>query len=124
MLVDVFSSSESSAISLFWLADKEQRSVMELYATGKTTEDLHVSNRDNSDRWQHHAAGSSFRFSINAYNHSIPKARKVQIMESFGYMDWKGVIDIANPDVVLTYFEECMSNPSFIIIESNSVQTP
>jgi hypothetical protein len=28
-------------------------------------------------------------------------------MESFEYMEWKGAIDMVNPDVVLTYFEEC-----------------
>jgi tRNA (guanine10-N2)-methyltransferase len=59
--------------------------------------------------WEHHIEKTTFRFQSSAYNHSIPESRKMEIIQSFAYMDWKGQINMKNPEVVLTYIEECQS---------------
>ncbi len=57
--------------------------------------------------WEHHVEYTPFKFLVQAYNHSIPVERQRKVMESFAYMNWKGVIDLKTPEVVLNYFEEC-----------------
>jgi tRNA (guanine10-N2)-methyltransferase len=50
---------------------------------------------------------TSFKFVINAYMHTIPQRRQREVVETFSYMDFKGKIDMKNPDIILCCFEEC-----------------
>ena len=38
---------------------------------------------------------------------TIPQWRQKDVVESFSYMDFKGKIDMKNPDITLVCFEEC-----------------
>jgi tRNA (guanine10-N2)-methyltransferase len=71
-------------------------------------EGLHEYNRTHSTKlWDRYIEGTSFKFIINAYMHTIPKARQRDVVESFSYMNFKGKIDMTNPEIILTCFEEC-----------------
>jgi len=66
-------------------------------------------NRQNEHKWSVYVDDTSFRFNVTAYYHKIPQKRQHQVIESFSYMDFRGKIDMKNPDVVMTVYEECMS---------------
>lgn len=44
---------------------------------------------------------------MNGYNQSIPQRRQREVIETFGYMEFMGKIDMKTPEVVLGCFEEC-----------------
>lgn len=83
------------------------RSVYELYAKGRTYEEMHEQNRASRHLWEKYIPNTSFKFVVNGYNHSISKARQRQVIEDFSYMGFLGTIDLLNPEVTLGCFEEC-----------------
>jgi tRNA (guanine10-N2)-methyltransferase len=84
------------------------RSVYELYARGRTYEELHERNRTASRYlWEKYIPDTSFKFVVNGYNHSISKARQRQVIEDFSYMGFMGKIDLQNPEFTFGCFEEC-----------------
>ncbi|KAL1744769.1 S-adenosyl-L-methionine-dependent methyltransferase [Schizophyllum fasciatum] len=83
------------------------KSVHEFYAQGSTYEELHKTNRDAKPLWERYVPDTSFKFEISGFNHTIPKARQRDVVESFGYMDMLGKIDLKNPEIVMTVYEEC-----------------
>ncbi|KAH9892792.1 tRNA guanosine-2'-O-methyltransferase [Cubamyces lactineus] len=80
--------------------------ICEFYARGKTYEELHRENRSRASQWQKYAADTSFKFMVTAFNHTIPQWRQKDVVEGFSYMDFQGKIDMKNPEIVLTCFEE------------------
>jgi len=80
--------------------------VCEFYGRGQTYEDLHEQTRHNRERWSKYTQDTSFKFFISAYNHTIPQRRMKDVVDGFGYMDFRGKIDMNSPDVVLACFEE------------------
>ncbi|KAL1695610.1 hypothetical protein GGG16DRAFT_45197 [Schizophyllum commune] len=85
------------------------KSVHEFYAQGSTYEELHANNRNARPFWEKYVPDTSFKFEISGFNHTIPKARQRDVVESFGYMDMLGKIDLKNPEIVMTVYEECSS---------------
>ncbi len=83
------------------------RSVHEFYARGTTYEEVHQQTQDNFALWSHHILDTSFKFKVEAYNHSIPQRRQKEIVESFGFMALLGKIEMKNPDIIFSCFEEC-----------------
>lgn len=86
------------------------RSVHEFWASGSTYDELHKRTRQNTNLWSRYVQDTSFKFKVEAYNHTIPQRRQKEIMESFAYMDLLGEITMKNPDIILTVFEECKHN--------------
>jgi tRNA (guanine10-N2)-methyltransferase len=87
-----------------------RRGIYEFYARGTSYEDLHEYNRIHSSKlWDRFVDDTAFKFSVNAYMHTIPQRRQREVVESFSYMDFRGKIDMKNPDIVLCCFEECTS---------------
>ncbi|KAH9935695.1 tRNA guanosine-2'-O-methyltransferase [Fomitopsis serialis] len=82
------------------------KSVCEFYGRGKTYEELHEQIRKNRERWSKYTHDTSFKFSISAYNHTIPQRRMKDVIEGFSYMDFRGRIDMHSPEVVLA----CLKN--------------
>ncbi|KAF8499621.1 tRNA guanosine-2'-O-methyltransferase [Russula emetica] len=83
------------------------KSVYELYARGRTYEELHEHNRTASRYlWEKYIPDTSFKFVVNGYNHSISKARQRQVIEDFSYMGFLGKIDLQNPEITFGCFEE------------------
>ena len=85
----------------------------EFYAQGSTYEELHANNRNAQPLWEKYVPDTSFKFEISGFNHTIPKARQRDVVESFGYMDMLGKIDLKNPEIVMTVYEECSSSTPF-----------
>ena len=83
------------------------RYVCEFYARGKSYEEVHEQNRARSHLWEKYIEDTSFKFLVTAFNHTIPQWRQKDVVESFSYMDFQGKIDMKNPDITLTVFEEC-----------------
>lgn len=83
------------------------RSVHEFYARGSTYEELHEQVRQNAHLWSRYVADTSFKFKVEAYNHSIPQRRQTEVIETFDYMDMLGEINMKTPDITLCVFEEC-----------------
>ncbi|KAH8119569.1 RNA methylase [Phellopilus nigrolimitatus] len=104
----------------FWIVDFEDeahavrlaercilvRSVYELYARGASYESVHSQALANSRLWERYVEKTSFRFSVSAYNHSIPLQRVREIVESFRFMGLKGSVDLKTPELILAVFEE------------------
>ncbi|TBU39613.1 tRNA guanosine-2'-O-methyltransferase [Dichomitus squalens] len=82
------------------------RYVCEFYARGKSYEEVHEHNRARSSLWEKYIEDTSFKFLVTAFNHTIPQWRQRDVVESFSYMDFRGKIDMKNPDITLTVFEE------------------
>ncbi|KAI0335002.1 tRNA guanosine-2'-O-methyltransferase [Cubamyces sp. BRFM 1775] len=80
--------------------------ICEFYARGKTYEELHRENRLRAHQWHKYAADTSFKFMVTAFNHTIPQWRQKDVVEGFAYMDFQGKIDMKNPEIILTCFEE------------------
>lgn len=80
----------------------------EFYALGTTYDEVHAHNRTQAKSlWERYVENTSFKFAINAYMGMSTKAHQREIVESFSYMGFKGKIDMMNPEVVMTCFEEC-----------------
>jgi tRNA (guanine10-N2)-methyltransferase len=84
------------------------RSIHEFYAEGASYEALHTQNCLARLQWERYIPDTSFKFSVLGYNSTISQRRQRQIIESFAYMDFLGKIEMKNPEVTLTVFEECM----------------
>jgi hypothetical protein len=101
-----------SEIDVVVVVSAPDRSVYELYAKGRTYEEIHEQNRASRHLWEKYIPNTSFKFVVNGYNHSISKARQRQVIEDFSYMGFLGTIDLLNPEVTLGCFEECeLKNP-------------
>lgn len=84
------------------------RAVYEFYGQGLTYDELHEANRRNESLWTRYVKDTSFRFLVTSSQHKIPQSRQREVIESFAYMGFLGKIDMRNPDIVLTCFEECV----------------
>ncbi|KAJ3549722.1 hypothetical protein NM688_g5150 [Phlebia brevispora] len=82
------------------------KSVHEFYAKGKTYEEVHEQTRQQSGLWSRHIPDTSFRFNVEGYNHSIPQRRQRDVVESFSFMALLGKIEMKNPDITFSVFEE------------------
>ncbi|RDX42082.1 tRNA guanosine-2'-O-methyltransferase [Lentinus brumalis] len=80
--------------------------VCEFYARGKSYEEMHERNRLRKPQWEKYIADTSFKFMVTAFNHTIPQRRQRDVVEGFAYMDFQGKIDMKNPDITLSCFEE------------------
>ena len=84
----------------------ERRSIAEHWATGETFDQLHENLRANKTRWEPYSR-HSFKFIVTAYNQTLSKSQQRQRMESLSYMNFDGIIDLANPNMVMEWWEEC-----------------
>ncbi len=120
---DVFLSSDftSSSVQLAILIDNFDRSVYEFYARGTTYDRVHEVNRSNKHLWEKYIPDTSFKFTVSGFNHTIPQRRQRDVIESFSYMDFRGKIDMKNPEITIGCFEECRSYlPSLFVKVSDS----
>ena len=60
-----------------------------------------------SSAWEKYIEDTSFKFLVTAFNHTIPQWRQKDVVEGFSYMDFRGKIEMKNPDITLAVFEEC-----------------
>lgn len=79
---------------------------------------MHRQTKENTRLWAPIAESSSttFKFTVNGYNHSIPMARVREVVTGFSYMDCKGPVDLNNPDVRFAVYEECELETSYLVV--------
>ncbi|ETW80532.1 hypothetical protein HETIRDRAFT_319345 [Heterobasidion irregulare TC 32-1] len=82
------------------------KSVYEFCARGRTYAKLHEQNRAARAKWERFIPETSFKFCVLGYNQSIPQRRQREVIESFSYMDFRGKIDMKNPEIIMGCFEE------------------
>ncbi|KAL5524093.1 hypothetical protein ACEPAG_8266 [Sanghuangporus baumii] len=104
----------------FWIIDFEEeeharqiaercilvKSVYELYACGTSYAAVHEQTRHNEHSWSPFVENTSFGFTVSSFNRSIPQHCMKEIVESFAFMDFRGPIDLKNPELSLGVFEE------------------
>jgi tRNA (guanine10-N2)-methyltransferase len=85
------------------------RSIHQFFAQGRNYDELHADNQTSraKDLWSKYIH-TSFKFSVTGYNHTISGEYQRNIMESFSYMAYLGKIDMKNPEIILSCYEECM----------------
>lgn len=87
------------------------RAIYEFYGQGASYDELHEANQTCEPLWRRYVQDTSFRFLVTAYQHKIPQSRQRDVIESFSYMGFLGKIDMKNPEITLTCFEECAHTP-------------
>jgi tRNA (guanine10-N2)-methyltransferase len=87
--------------------EKKLRSVHHFYARATSYEELHKRTKEKKCLWAQYVPNTSFKFEVRAYNHTIPKRRQRDVIESFSFMDFRGLIDMTNPEIIMNVFEEC-----------------
>ncbi|SMQ46086.1 unnamed protein product [Zymoseptoria tritici ST99CH_3D7] len=80
--------------------------IHELWGTGYDYTNLHEDVRQRTESWWDDYRQASFRFEIDSYQGSRSSSEQRDLMESFGYMDFKGPIVMKNPDHQFTIFED------------------
>ncbi|KAH8994734.1 hypothetical protein EDB86DRAFT_3064674 [Lactarius hatsudake] len=81
------------------------KTIYEFYACGRSYEEL---NEQNISRnfWGKYIPETSFKFVVNGYNQSIPKAQQRQVTEDFSYMGSMGKVDLVGPEITMGCFED------------------
>ncbi|KXN90848.1 tRNA (guanine(10)-N2)-methyltransferase [Leucoagaricus sp. SymC.cos] len=82
------------------------KSIYEFYAQGETYDQVHEMNRSNKHLWEKYIPDTSFRFIVTGFNHTIPQRRQHEVIENFSYMDFRGNIDMRNPEITMACFED------------------
>ncbi|EKM74658.1 hypothetical protein AGABI1DRAFT_80852 [Agaricus bisporus var. burnettii JB137-S8] len=90
------------------------KSIYEFYAQGETYDEVHKMNRSNRHLWEKYIPNTSFKFNVTGFNHTIPQRRQRDVIENFAYMDFRGKIDMKNPEITMACFEEyeCRQAPA------------
>ncbi|KAJ2916802.1 hypothetical protein MD484_g3603, partial [Candolleomyces efflorescens] len=83
------------------------KAIYDYYGHGSSYADLHKTNQSNREKWAAYIPDTSFKFFVSAFNHKIPQRRQRDVIESFAYMGFLGEINMKNPDVMFSCFEEC-----------------
>lgn len=89
------------------------RTLYELYASGKTYEEIHDQVRRDRDKWSRYVPDTTFKFSVTGYANAIPQDRQRDVINSFRWMDLQGRIDMKHPEVTFVCHEECKIDPYF-----------
>ncbi|KAL0577032.1 hypothetical protein V5O48_004966 [Marasmius crinis-equi] len=82
------------------------KSIYEFYCQADNYEELHRQNQANRHLWERYIEDTSFKFSVQAYNHKIPQRRQKEVVENFAYMGFSGKIDMKTPEIIMGCFEE------------------
>lgn len=115
--VDLSNHDESNPFLIIQLENDEQakkimersilaKGIYELWGTGHTLEELHVSTQDKSQDKFALYENSSFKFDVLGFMGSRTRDEKFEMIESFKFLDFKGKVSMKNPDVVFTILEE------------------
>ena len=84
-----------------------------MYASGTSYEEIHEQVRSNHDKWSRYVLDTTFKFSVTGYANAIPQERQREVINSFRWMDFRGKIDMKNPEVTFVCHEECKFRPGF-----------
>lgn len=82
------------------------RGIYELMGHGETYDAIHVDLKGNPQYPFPQYSDASFRFTFEAFDTSRTKEQQRAAMESFGHLDWKGRIEMRDPDNTFAILEE------------------
>jgi tRNA (guanine10-N2)-methyltransferase len=81
------------------------QSIHELWGRGVTLDEVHASVKSRTEHLWPQYKDASFRFDVESHQGSRPSAKRLAIINSFGYLPLKGQIRMTNPDELFTVFE-------------------
>ncbi|KAI0834384.1 tRNA guanosine-2'-O-methyltransferase TRM11 [Hypoxylon sp. FL0890] len=82
------------------------QTIHEHWGTAETYEELHaIVKRDTAHLWSQYR-DVSFKINIDAYQGSRSEKRKLDLINSFAYLGFEGLILLKNPDQKFTIFEQ------------------
>ncbi|KAH6662451.1 tRNA guanosine-2'-O-methyltransferase TRM11 [Plectosphaerella plurivora] len=89
-------------------------SIHELWGFAPSGEysELHASTRERAAAEWPKYGQTPFKFDIDAYQHTRTMPERLGLIESFGFLSLKGPIDLKNPGVRFTIFEDWPFRPS------------
>lgn len=83
------------------------------FAPSGNLSDLHASVRERAASIWPKYTSSPFKFNIDAYQNTRPMAERLALIESFGFLDLKGAIELRNPSAeTFTIFEHWPFRPA------------
>ncbi|KAI8670173.1 hypothetical protein LRP88_01382 [Fusarium phalaenopsidis] len=81
------------------------QSIHELWGRGSTLEDVHHAVKsDTSHLWDQYME-KSFRFEVEPFQGSRSAKKRLELINSFRFLGWKGPVKMSNPDNLFTIFE-------------------
>ncbi|EGG05978.1 uncharacterized protein MELLADRAFT_36361 [Melampsora larici-populina 98AG31] len=80
--------------------------VLKHWADAASYDDLHNMNKANHSFWDGYVESASFKITVTSFKSTLTQARKSEIIESLSYMDFKGPIQLNQPDVEIMISEE------------------
>ena len=82
------------------------KAIYELWGSGASYEELHLDvSRRTSSQW-HLYRSSSFRFEFDTFHGSRPLPEQMNIIDSFKYLGFSGLIKMRDAEQIFTIFEE------------------
>lgn len=128
MVVDVAGEAEARKLGSRCVCVKQ---VWEYWADASTYDELHAIMRDRKDLWVNSAdryqgycsraelahdkgpwrEAASWKFAVHAFNGTLSTREQVERINSCRYMDFTGMPEMKNPDVVVCLFEEHAYRP-------------
>ncbi|KAM0756366.1 tRNA guanosine-2'-O-methyltransferase [Meredithblackwellia eburnea MCA 4105] len=120
LIVDLESEREARLLGSRSIAIK---TVWEYWYDASTYEDLHQYLKTVPELWEKYAQSPSttWKFDVGAYGQVISMKEKVDVINSFAYMNFLGDIRMKGPDVEVGVFEEYFQGQSKLEKESRSV---
>lgn len=80
--------------------------VLKHWADAASHDELHKLNKANPSFWDCYVESASFKITVTSFKATLTQARKSEIIESLSYMDFKGPIQLNQPDVEIMISEE------------------
>lgn len=90
------------SISEYWAQSQSLESLHALLQSPFTSETLPLHALWKSPLYQ----SKRFKFHISGFGKTLSIADQRAIVESFGFFGWKGKVDLQNPELVISYFED------------------
>lgn len=100
------------------------KDISELWGQGKNYEEVHADVQRRSEHLWANYRDVTFSFSVDAFAGKRSQTEKSKIIESFGYLGFKGRIRMKNPDEQFYVLEEYVSDAETSIIGTKKVSEP
>ncbi|EFP74835.2 uncharacterized protein PGTG_01428 [Puccinia graminis f. sp. tritici CRL 75-36-700-3] len=80
--------------------------ILRHWADAPSYPELHRLNKENEALWADYAASHTFKVTVNSYKTTVTQGRKKELIESLSYMDFRGTINLQDPQVEIMLSEE------------------
>ncbi|KAA1095425.1 hypothetical protein PGT21_019643 [Puccinia graminis f. sp. tritici] len=80
--------------------------ILRHWADAPSYPELHRLNKENEPLWADYAESHTFKVTVNSYKTTVTQGRKKELIESLSYMDFRGTINLQDPQVEIMLSEE------------------